>query len=293
MQVTANMVKTLRDRTGAGMMDCKKFLQEADGDMERAVDLLRKSGQIKAEKKSGRIAGEGVVCVVGSDKDHVILEVNCETDFVARDENFNHFVQMTARAILEHKPQTLSELMALVVDGKKIEDARLALVSKIGENIQVRRFEIAHLTGNTAGVYRHGNRIGVLVDMSGGDEILAKDIAMHVAANRPLCVTPESAPADILAREKAIFEEQSQESGKSADIVEKMVTGKVRKYLSEISLMEQAFVKDPDKKVSALLKENNAQVHCFYRYEVGEGIAKKQENFADEVMAQIEASNNE
>ena len=292
MQVTATMVKTLRERTGAGMMDCKKFLQKADGDIEQAVDLLRQSGQIKAAKKSGRVAGEGAIRIVGtSASGYAMLEVNCETDFVAKDEQFLQFVENVSQTLLQNKPNSMPDLSALaMVDKQTIEEARLALVSKIGENIQIRRFEIIELQGDTSAIYLHGSRIGVLIDMKGGNQGLAKDIAMHIAACHPLCIDPNSAPAAVLKREKAIFKVQASESGKPEEIVEKIIIGKVKKFLCGISLLEQPFVKDSDKTVGKLLKENNASVCNFYRYEVAEGIEKKQENFVDEVMAQVEAS---
>ena len=292
MQITATMVKDLRTRTGAGMMDCKKTLLEAEGDMERAIDLLRKSGQIKAEKKSDRIAAEGVVKIIGSNKNYAIVEVNCETDFVARDEQFLHFVDYVAQRVLGYKlpHDTLhAELSQNDIGDTSIEEKRLGLISKIGENIQIRRIIRIILQGDTVASYIHSRRIGVLVDMQGGDTI-AKDIAMHIAASHPLCISEADVPAEKLQKEKQLLTEQAQESGKPTEIIEKMVMGRLKKFISEISLSGQPFVKDTDKTVGGLLKEHHAKVNAFYRYEVGEGIEKRQENFADEVMAQLKAS---
>ncbi len=291
MTITASMVKELRERTGAGMMECKKALVEAGGDMEAAVELMRKSGAAKADKKASRTAAEGVIAVARSDDGRALalVEVNCETDFVAKDENFRSFAERVARTVLDASPEDVTRLMALMLAGgdQSVEAARLDLVNKIGENVQVRRFERVQLQGDHLGVYLHGTRIGVVVDLEGGDETLARDIAMHIAASRPMCVAEEDVPADVLEKEKEILTAQAQDSGKPPQIVEKMVQGRLKKFLSEVTLLGQPFVKDPDKSVGKLLKEAGAKVRRFLRFEVGEGIEKKQENFADEVMAQV------
>jgi elongation factor Ts len=274
------MVKELRERTGAGMMECKKALTDANGDMEGAIEIMRKSGQAKAVKKAGRIAAEGRIVVATSDDGSraAIVEVNSETDFVAKDENFVGFADGVAARALAAAPASVEALM----EGA-LEEARLALVAKIGENIQVRRFECLSAGGGFIGSYLHGTRIGVLVEMQGGNADLARDVAMHIAASRPVCVSEEQVPADLLAKEKEIFTAQAAESGKPADIVEKMVVGRIKKYLAEITLVGQPFVKDPDTTVGKLLSAAGATVTRFVRYEVGEGIEKKSEDFAAEV----------
>ena len=289
MRITAAMVKDLRERTGVGMMECKRFLTEAKGDMERAIELLRKSGRGRADKKAGRVVAEGVIVTHRKDDVCILLEVNCETDFVARGESLLSFAGQVAQAILRHSPANLAAVSELDIEGGGIEEVRSGLVGKIGENIQIRRFERVSLQGNVSAVYMHGTRIGVLVDMSGGDETLARDVAMHVAASRPLCVAEHDVPAAVLDKEKAVLTAQAEESGKPPEIVEKMVRGRLRKFLSEITLLGQPFVKDPEQSVGALLKAGNAGVNAFYRFEVGEGIEKKKENFAEEVEAQAKA----
>lgn len=289
MQITASMVKELRERTGAGMMECKKALTETGGDMEAAVDLMRKSGQAKADKKAGRVAAEGQVVVALSDDASraAMVEVNCETDFVAKDENFERFADAVASLVLANDPADVDALMALDTGDGSLEQARAALVAKIGENVQVRRFErMDAADGALLGFYRHGNRIGVVVELAGGDAGLAKDISMHIAASRPVCVDESQVPGEMLDREREIFSAQAAESGKPPEIIEKMVTGRIKKYLGEITLVGQPFVKDPDKTVGKLLEGAGATVRRFVRYEVGEGIEKKSENFAEEVMAQ-------
>jgi elongation factor Ts len=293
MQISAAMVKELRERTGSGMMECKKALQEADGDIDAAIENMRKSGLAKADKKAGRIAAEGRIAIkVSADgKTAVITEVNCETDFVSGGDDFLNFVNKVAAVALENKPESIEALIALAIDGSQsIEEKRKEMVSKIGENIQVRRFEIMQADTGAFGSYLHGTRIGVLLGMENGNGDLIKDVAMHIAASKPTCVTEEQVPAELLSKEREILIAQAQDSGKPQDIVEKMVDGRIRKYLAEITLVGQPFVKDPDKTVGALLKDEGAIVTGFVRYEVGEGIEKKQENFADEVMAQINAS---
>jgi len=293
MQITAAMVKELRERTGSGMMECKKALQEADGNIDTAIENMRKSGLAKADKKSGRVAAEGRVAIEISDdgKSAVIAEVNCETDFVSGGDDFMSFVRAVARTALENRPASTEALLELPLqDGQTIEQTRKALVSRIGENIQLRRYEIMDIDSGMFGSYLHGTRIGVLLAMQNGNDGLLKDVAMHIAASRPSCVTEDQVPPELLAKEREILIAQAQDSGKPAAIIEKMVDGRIRKYLAEITLVGQPFVKDPDKTVGALLAETGASVTGFVRYEVGEGIEKKQENFADEVMAQVKAS---
>ncbi len=291
MQITASMVKELRDRTGSGMMECKKALTAADGDIEKAVEDMRKAGMAKADKKAGRTAAEGLVVIALSDdkKEAAIVEVNCETDFVSGGDEFKEFTTAVAERVLKDSPADMDALLAMpIADGSEqtIEERRKEMIAKIGENIQVRRFERVSTDG-TFGSYNHGVRMGVLVEMEGGNDELIKDIAMHIAASNPTCVDESQVPAEMLEKEKAIFVAQAEESGKPAEIIEKMIGGRIRKYLAEITLLGQAFVKDPDQTVEKLLKASDATVKSFYRYEVGEGIEKKTENFADEVMAQI------
>ena len=293
MQITAAMVKELRERTGSGMMECKKALQEAGGDIDVAIENMRKSGLAKADKKAGRVAAEGRIAINISDdrKFAAIVEVNCETDFVSGGDDFMSFVNQVAAAVIENRPESVDALLALPIDGgESVEDRRKAMVSRIGENIQVRRFEIMEAGDAAFGSYLHGTRIGVLLAMENGKEELIKDVAMHIAASRPTCVTEDQVPAELLDKEREILIAQAQDSGKPQDIIEKMVEGRIRKFLGEITLVGQPFVKDPDKSVGALLKDEGATVTGFVRYEVGEGIEKKQENFADEVMAQVNAS---
>jgi elongation factor Ts len=285
MQITASLVKELRERTGAGMMDCKKALKEANGDIEVAIEEMRKSGAAKAAKKAGRIAAEGVITIKQNGQDITILETNSETDFVAKHEDFLAFTNSVIDAVIEHNPADVDALMQLSIGDQTIEEANQQLVAKIGEKITVRRFEKRTAAGQI-GTYSHGSRIGVIVETEGGDEALAKDLAMHIAASKPVCVSEDQVPQDVLDKEKEIFAAQAAESGKPADIIEKMVSGRIQKYLKEITLLGQPFVKDPDQTVEKLLKAANATVTSFIRYEVGEGIEKKVDNFADEVMAQ-------
>ena len=288
MAITASMVKELRERTGAGMMECKKALVETGGDLEAAVEYLRKSGLAKADKKASRVAAEGKVVMAESADGSaaVMVEVNCETDFVAKDENFLAYAGTVAGEALSMGGTDVDALMARDVGGTSLEDARQALVSKIGENIQVRR--IARIDGaDTVGSYVHGGRIGVLVELAGGDAELARDIAMHVAAMNPAYADVDSVPADVLAKEKDILVAQAADSGKPAEIIEKMVSGRLRKHLAEITLTGQPFVKDGDVTVGKLLESKGASVKGFTRLAVGEGIEKKEENFADEVMQQV------
>ena len=293
MQITAAMVKELRERTGSGMMECKKALQEADGDLDVAIENMRKSGLAKADKKAGRVAAEGRISIKVSEDGNsaVIAEVNCETDFVSGGDDFMEFVNAVADTALQNKPESVEALAELSIDGSQsVEDVRKAMVSKIGENIQVRRFGLLESESGTFGSYLHGTRIGVLLEVENGDDELFKNVAMHIAASKPTCVNEDEVPAEMLQKEREILVAQAKDSGKPDDIIEKMVDGRIRKYLAEITLVGQPFVKDPDKTVGALLKDKGARVVRFIRYEVGEGIEKKQENFADEVMAQVNAS---
>jgi elongation factor Ts len=281
------MVKELRERTGAGMMECKKALVETDGNIEEAIEALRKSGQAKADKKSSRIAADGRIAVAVDGNKAAIAEINSETDFVAKDENFVGFIDAVAAAALTSSVEDVDALSAITLpDGRTVEAARTDLITKVGENISVRRFARVEATDHL-GNYTHGARIGTLVSMSGGNAELARDVAMHIAATNPVCVDEDGVPADALERERRIFVEQAAASGKPPEIVEKMVTGRVAKFLKEITLLGQPFVKDPDVSVGQLLKSADATVNSFVRYEVGEGIEKKQENFAEEVLNQI------
>ncbi len=295
MAISAAMVKELRERTGAGMMDCKRMLTETNGDMDAAIDLMRKSGAAKADKKAGRIAAEGRVMISLTDdkKEGAIVEVNCETDFVAKDENFISFTNAVAAQCLSDKPADVDALSDLPLDsGESIGETRANLVAKIGENIKVRRFELINAVDADAEIsyYQHGERIGVSVVLKGGDDTLGKDIAMHIAASRPICVSENEVPAEVLEKEKEILIAQAKDSGKPMEIIEKMIQGRMRKYLAEVTLLGQPFVKDADQTVAQLLKASGAEVISFVRYEVGEGIEKKQEDFASEVMAQVNAS---
>lgn len=293
MAITAAMVKELRERTGAGMMDCKKALTEANGDLEAAIEDMRKSGAARAVKKAGRVAAEGQVAIAVSDdrKKAAVVEVNCETDFVAKDDSFNGFVDAIANKVLESGvtgiPQLIEETLA---DGATVEKSRQDLVAKIGENIQLRRAEYFETTNGQLGSYRHGTRIGVVTELLGGDESLSREVSMHIAASRPVCVDEAQVPAELLENEKKIFTAQAEESGKPPEIAEKMVIGRIKKYLKEVTLTGQPFVKDPDQTIGQLLKKSDASVVRFVRLEVGEGIEKKQEDFAEEVMAQVKAS---
>ncbi|CRI67953.1 Elongation factor Ts (EF-Ts) [Thiocapsa sp. KS1] len=295
MAITAAMVKDLRERTGAGMMECKKALVEANGDIEAAIEAMRKAGQAKAAKKSGRTAAEGVVMIeIAPDgKRGVLVEINCETDFVAKDANFLGFAQAVAETALAGDMADAETLSATVLrddPATTVDQAREALITKIGENVQVRRLVRFETVEGRLYSYRHGVRIGVVVEMSGGDEALGRDIAMHVAATNPLCLGADAVPPETLAKEREIFKAQALDSGKSEAIIDKIIDGRVRKYLEEVTLLGQPFVKDPDTSVEKLLKQAGAKVHRFARVEVGEGIEKKIENFAEEVMAQVRSS---
>ena len=286
--ITASMVKELRERTGLGMMDCKKALSEASGDMEKAIEDLRKASGLKAAKKASRVAAEGVVMVKvsGDGNRGVILEVNSETDFVARDENFLRFAGEALETAYNENEASVEVLLS-----KGLEESRQALVQKIGENISVRRIERLNFENANQGIvesYVHNNaKIGVLISLKGGDEALARDIAMHIAAVNPMVVRPEDVPEDVLAKESEIYAAQARESGKPDEIVEKMISGRLRKFVSEVSLLEQQFVKDPESTIRDLLAEVGADIVQFVRYEVGEGIEKEEEDFAAEVAAQL------
>ncbi|MCP3670985.1 MAG: elongation factor Ts [Gammaproteobacteria bacterium] len=292
MAITASLVKELRERTGSGMMECKKALVETGGDIEAAIEMMRKSGQASAAKKAGRTAADGIVAIKYSDdkKRAVMVEVNCETDFVAKDENFTSFVDAVAGCVLNTDAADVETLMGTSLhqgEETTVNTAREALVAKIGENMNVRRFQRFQTEDGTLASYQHGVRIGVVVELKGGDDSLGRDLAMHVAASNPVCVGEADVPAGMLDKEREIFKAQALDSGKPENIVDKIVDGRVRKYLSEITLMGQNFVKDPDTVVEKLLADAGASVALFKRFEVGEGIEKKQENFAEEVMAQV------
>ncbi|RUO58540.1 translation elongation factor Ts [Pseudidiomarina insulisalsae] len=289
MAITAALVKELRERTGAGMMDCKKALQETNGDIEAAIENMRKSGQAKAAKKAGRVAAEGVILTKTEGNVGTLVELNCETDFVARDENFLAFGEKVINAAFENKETDVEKLKATAIDGGTVEEVRENLVAKIGENMNVRRV-ITIEGGDMVEAYVHGGRIGVLVAINGGDLELAKDLAMHVAASAPQFVKPEDVDAAVVDQERQIQLDIAMQSGKPQEIAEKMVEGRMRKFTGEISLTGQAFVKDPSITVGELLKQKNADVLTFVRFEVGEGIEKKSEDFAAEVQAQMAAA---
>ncbi|MCP3679230.1 MAG: elongation factor Ts [Gammaproteobacteria bacterium] len=292
--VTAQMVKDLRERTGAGMMDCKKALTEVNGDIEQAIDLMRKSGQAKAAKKASRVAAEGlvVICQDNESNEAAMVEINSETDFVARQEDFIAFANRVAQTAVANRTSDIKELNAAAFDDTgSVEQACQALVVKIGENIQLRRVAFMHIdAADTLASYIHFDRIGVLLEMEGGDAELGKNIAMHVAALRPQAVSAEDVPAELVEKEREIFTTQAKESGKPEAIIEKMVEGRIRKFLGEVALEGQPFVRDPSQSVGQLLKDRGAKVKRFIRFEVGEGIAKAESNFAEEVKAAVEGS---
>jgi elongation factor Ts len=294
MSISAQQVKDLRERTGLGMMECKQALTETNGNMQAAEDLLRKKAGAKVEKKAGRTAAEGAIGIYTSPdrKLAAMVEVNSETDFVAKGDDFTGFASDVAACTATSSPADVDALYQLPIrsGGESVSKVREGLVMKLGENIGVRRFlRMAPASGHI-GAYIHGRKIGVLVELEGGDESLAKDIAMHIAASRPECVSKEQVPAELIAKEKEIFSEQAKQSGKPANIIEKMVEGRVAKFLNEITLLGQPFVKDPDSTVDKLLKSKGARVLRFTRYEVGEGIEKKTSDFAAEVMATVKGS---
>ena len=289
MSIKASMVKELRERTGAGMMECKNALVETDGDLDAAVEVLRKSGQAKADKKSSRIAADGRIVISQDGNKVVIVEINSETDFVAKDENFVAFTDAVAAAALAHGTTDVDLMATQSIDiGKTVEEARTELVAKIGENVSVRRILIVESDG-PIGYYTHNARIGAVVALDGGDVELARNIAMHVAAMSPACVDEAGVPAETLERERRIFSGQAEASGKPAEIIEKMVAGRVAKFLKEITLVGQTF-RDSDMTVGKLLEDSKASVTAFVRFEVGDGIEKKEEDFVAEVMAQVKSA---
>ncbi len=292
MSITADTVKQLRERTGAGMMECKKALVETSGDLDAAAELMRKQGLAKADKKAARIAAEGVIAIERSADGlaAAMVEVNCETDFVAREQDFRAFSRAVAQRAVADRPQTLDALLQSKLDSAEtIEERRRSLVAKIGENIGVRRFAVL-AAAQHLGAYTHGTRIGALVALKGGDAQLAHDLAMHIAASNPRYLSHREVPEEVMAKEREILTEQAQGEGKPPEIVAKMVEGRLRKSLGEITLLGQPFVKDPDTTVEKLLKGAGAQVTAFERFEVGAGIEKKQEDFVAEVMAQVKGS---
>ncbi|MFK7887057.1 MAG: translation elongation factor Ts [Gammaproteobacteria bacterium] len=290
MSVTAAMVKQLRERTGAGMMECKRALVASNGDIDAAAEQMRKSGQAKADKKADRVAAEGVIIIKQADDGSrgVIVEVNSETDFVAKDAGFMGFANQTADIVLSANPADVAALYAAPNgNGQTVDEARRDLIAKIGENIGVRRFQIVQ-GGDRLGSYLHGARIGTLVALTGGDDELAKDVAMHVAASSPECLDESGLDATLLEKERDIYRTQAAESGKPPEIIEKMIEGKVRKFVNSVTLLGQPFVKDDKQTVGKLLSSKSATVASFVRYGVGEGIEKKEENFAEEVRKQVE-----
>jgi elongation factor Ts len=292
MSVTAEAVKQLRERTGAGMMECKKALVETSGDLDAAAELMRKQGLAKADKKASRVAAEGLVAVAKSadGRSAAMVEVNCETDFVARGEDFGAFVNAVAEAALAHRPADLAALGALrLPSGETIDEHRRALVARIGENMSVRRFTVVDAP-TRLGAYVHGAKKAALVAVDGGDATLAHDLAMHVTASSPRYLSAAEVPADEVAKERDILAERARTSGKPAEIVAKMVEGQLRKALGEITLLGQPFIRDPDQTIEKLLKAGKASVLRFERYEVGAGIEKRQDDFVGEVMAQVKAS---
>jgi elongation factor Ts len=289
--ITANLVKELRERTGSGMMECKKALETANGDIEVAIENMRKSGRATAAKKAGRIAAEGsiVIHITSDCKAALMLEINCETDFVARDQSFVDFANFVAAQGLVAKISDVNSLIKLNIGGQKtVEQAREDLVAKLGENINIRRV-VNMFSEGTIGYYLHGNRIGVLVQLSVEDNDLARNVAMHIAAAKPLAVNVTDLSPELLAKEKEIYLAQIKDSGKPEAILEKMISGKVQKFINEAVLLQQSYVKDPDITVGLLLQKFGAKVLGFVRYEVGEGIEKKTVNFAEEVMSQVAA----
>jgi elongation factor Ts len=291
MAITATLVKELRERTGAGMMDCKKALIETNADLEAAIDLMRASGAAKAAKKAGRVASEGLVSIAVSDnnKSAAILEVNSETDFVAKGAAFIDFVNKLAKLALKNMPSNIEEFLSQTLEtGETVDKARENIVAKIGENISVRRVKVVKTGNGTIGAYKHGGRIAVLTHLAEDNAPLAKDIAMHIAASKPECVSEDLLSEGLIERERAIFIEQAKESGKPDNIIEKMIVGRMKKFVNEVTLYGQPFVKDPETTVGKLVKSNNNEVVSFVRFEVGEGIEKKEDNFVEEVMAQVQ-----
>ena len=286
-EITAKMVADLRAATGLGMMECKKALVETEGDVKAAEELLRIKSGAKASKLAGRTAAEGVVAqfISADGKVGALVEVNCETDFVGKDEGFVAFAKAVAQAVVTGNPADVEALAAVATaEGPTVEEASKALIAKLGENMSVRRF-VRYETAGKVAAYLHGAKIGVLVDLAGGEEQVGKDVAMHIAASKPICVSKEQVPAENLETERRIYTEQAAQSGKPADIVAKMVEGRINKYLAEVTLLGQQFVKNPDITVEKLLKDNQAAVNAFTMFVVGEGIEKKVEDYAAEVAA--------
>ncbi len=293
MAVSAALVKELRERTGAGMMDCKKALDETQGDLDAAIEFLRVKGMAGADKKAGRVAAEGVIAIAISDdkKSAAIAEVNCETDFVAKGDEFQGFANEVAAIALAHQMLSIEDLgNQAMASGKTIDETRRALVAKIGENMQIRRIELVATDSGEIGSYQHGEKIGVVVAMNQGNDALIRDVAMHVAATKPQAISADDLDQSVVQKERDILTDQAKESGKPMDIIEKMIEGRIRKFLQEITLLGQPFVKDPDQTVEALLKQSNATVTRFIRLEVGEGIEKQTVNFAEEVALAAKAA---
>ncbi len=288
--ISAALVKELRERTGAAMMDCKKALESASGDIDAALEELRKSGRAKADKKAGRTAAEGVIAVADNGKQAVMIEINSETDFVARDSNFLNFVKAVVDTALTNNIDTVEALQRATLAGTQqtVEEARQALVAKVGENVQLRRMIVSNAAAEMVGTYIHSNRIGVIVELDQDNNELARDIAMHIAATRPIVISPEDVSKELVAKEKEIYTAQAAGSGKPPEIIEKMVAGRLQKYLDEVSLIGQSFVKDPDVTVGSLLNKHRAKVLAFHRFEVGEGIEKISEDFKEAVMSQVQ-----
>lgn len=289
--ISAGLVKELRERTGNGMMECKKALEANDGDIELAVKMLRESGKAKADKKASRITAEGMIFIAQSNdnKSALILEVNCETDFVAKDNNFKDFVLLIANLGLQAKTTDVESLLQVPHNGKTIAELRMDLVAKIGENITIRRVQFIETNSNEIlGSYTHSGRIGVIVKMINGNEELGKDIAMHITASKPIAVDVDGLPKDLIEQERSIYLAQVKDSGKPEAIMEKMIQGKLQKFIDELTLVNQPFVKNPEQKISDLLKQHKATVVNFVRFEVGEGIEKETVDFASEVLAQVE-----
>lgn len=291
--ITATLVKELRSRTGVGMMDCKKALVSAHGDIDAAAEAMRKSGQIQAEKKSGRIAAEGLIFIKSKAEQSIMIEINCETDFVSRDDSFKQFAEAVAQLAVDNKIKTIEELLvaSFPETGESVENTRQNLIAKLGENIKIRRLAFVTTQPDTVlGAYVHSGRIGAIVQLRGGDKQLAEDLTLQIIANNPLGISPEEVPEEILAKEREIFMAQAQASGKPQAIIDKMVDGRIDKFLNEVSLLGQVFIKDDTLSIKKLLRSAQAEVVSFVRFEVGEGIEKPPEDFATAVMDQVKAS---
>lgn len=288
--ITAAMVKELRERTGAAMMDCKRALQATDGDLDAAAEKMRMEGQAKADKKASRVAADGTVAFAENDQAVAVVEVNCETDFVSKGDDFLALANAAAQAVLGHQPADVLALAELSSEGRKLDEWRRELVNKIGENMTFRRFSIINKATGATATYSHGGRIGTVVTLEGGDEELARNLAMHVAASNPQYLDADAVPAEAREAERKILIAQAEDSGKPMEIIEKMVEGRLRKYLAEITLLGQPFVMDPDQTVEKLLKGKGAKIAAYARFEVGEGIEKAADDFAAEVAATAKAS---